>query len=314
MASKVMSQPLRIENPEFWSFGTSRTMNSRLWFVNNKKLEQNILRFLARYAEKYEVEVYGFVPMGDHYHLAARFPKMNRAQFYRDFNARIAELVRFFVPEFPGGTLFGRRYAEQAIVEEVDLEDYFFYCALQTVQAGLSERISDYPGYNSFYDAIYSRTLRIPDIDWARYNAKKKVNPKKARKKDFTTIRKLTFLRLPGYEHLSASEYKKVMQEKLEERRARIIKKRRMEGKGFAGRKVLLAVKPGAEPYKTKKSKRTSKRPLVLTKKLDTKKTFLDWYFSILEKFRFASREYRKGNLTVEFPPGTYRPPCFVPG
>ena len=36
---KKQSQPLRIENPDHWSFASSRTIRSELWFVNNKKLD-----------------------------------------------------------------------------------------------------------------------------------------------------------------------------------------------------------------------------------------------------------------------------------
>lgn len=91
MPPKVQSQPLRIECADYWSLATSRTINSRLWFVNNPQLEQYALGHLARYREKHEIELYAFVMMGNHQHVAARYPKENRSQFFRDFNARIGD-------------------------------------------------------------------------------------------------------------------------------------------------------------------------------------------------------------------------------
>ena len=45
---KFWSQPLRVEAPEYAQLATSRCINSALWFVNNKKLEERIYAFLAK--------------------------------------------------------------------------------------------------------------------------------------------------------------------------------------------------------------------------------------------------------------------------
>ena len=89
---KYWSHPIRVECGERFQHITTRTAGSRLWFVNNKKLEERILAFLGFYQEKYTVELSSFKLMGNHYHLVARFPNKNRAQFMRDFNARICLL------------------------------------------------------------------------------------------------------------------------------------------------------------------------------------------------------------------------------
>ena len=88
------SQPLRIENPHFGSFGTCRTIQSRLWFINNPRLEDRCLGYLAKYRQKYGAKLYGFVFSGSHFHALMQFPDSNRASFYRDLNARAAEAVR----------------------------------------------------------------------------------------------------------------------------------------------------------------------------------------------------------------------------
>ena len=313
MATKIQSQPLRIECADYCSFVTSRTVNSRLWFVNNNKLEQHTLTFLAHYREKHRVELHAFVLMGNHHHEVARFPELNRSSFYRDFNARIAEGVRYFVEEFEGGSVFERRYSEQALPLDGDVEEQFFYCALQGVEDGLCEFPDDYPGYNSFHDAINGRRRVFRKVNWARYKARKRFN-KKLKPEDFTTEHILEFKRLPGYEHLSQRAYKKLMLKKREERRLKLVKERKAKGLGFLTREQLLATVPGTKPKKTKKSTRDSKRPLVLTKCPEARKQFLDWYFSIFEAYKAAVKRYRAGQLDAKFPTGTYRPPVFAAG
>ena len=55
----------------------------------------------------------------------------------------LLKLVKKYVRSFGEGPVFQRRYSEQAIPLESDLEDRFFYCALQPVQAGLCKKISE---------------------------------------------------------------------------------------------------------------------------------------------------------------------------
>ena len=218
------SQPFRIENPNVGSFGTVQTEESALWFVNSPDVEHAILGRLAQYQKKLGVTLYGFVFSGSHYHPLAKFPNSNRAAFYRDLNARAAEAVKRYNEDVPEGALFYRRYSEQALPIDKDIEESFFYCALQPVAAGLCKRISDYPGYNSFSDAINGVKRKFKVIDWAGYNAAKRHN-KKIKRSDFTTEYVLEYARLPGYEGMSQKEYRKMMLEKLEERRAKLVRK-----------------------------------------------------------------------------------------
>jgi len=307
------SQPLRIESSKFASFGTSRTVKSRLWFINNIRLEQRVLGFLAKYREKYNVRLYGMVFSGSHYHLLTHFTDCNRAIFYRDFNARAAEAVRSLILKFPGGRVFARRYAEQAVPTNEDIFERFFYCALQPVLAGLCRRISDYPGYNSFYDAIQGKVRKIELINWAKYRQVKRYNVK-VHPTDFITQYQLFYERLPGFEDLSQAEYAKMMLAELRKRTAKIVTELERKGHKFATKAQLRKVSAGKAAKNPKVSQRHSKRPLVLTACRKAKQNFLNWYFSIYYRYKSAVEKYVAGDVSVEFPPGTYRPPlCMVP-
>ena len=86
--------------------------------------------------------------------------------------------------------------------EEADIENYFFYLALQPVQDGLVDRISDYPGYNCFNDAVSGIERSFKVVDWGRYNDTKRWD-QDVKLEDFTTEVTLNYTRLPGYEDLS---------------------------------------------------------------------------------------------------------------
>ena len=298
----------RIEVSDIASMTTSRTRNSELWFVNNKQLETTILSRVAKYSTRYEVTLYAFGIEGNHVHGLALYPQCNRSSFKRDLNSAIAKGVMKHVPTYSGGSLWSRRYSAELVPAPEDIEKQFFYIALQPVQDGLVDKLSDYPGYNFFHDAVCGIRRKFKVVRWTEYNSKARWNPELSIE-DFTDEFELVYARLPGYEHLSQDEYKKLMYKKLEEHRMQVLTER---DKPCAGRSALLATRPGARPKRTKTSTRTSHRPRVLSVCAVRREHYKAWYFDIFFRHKDASEEYRSGNLHVEFPPGTYKPPIFT--
>ena len=81
----------RIETTKIATHISSRTRNSVLWFVNNEKLEKNILGIVAKAITKREVKLYALAIQGNHIHQSALFPKANRADYTRDVNSSVAK-------------------------------------------------------------------------------------------------------------------------------------------------------------------------------------------------------------------------------
>lgn len=285
---------------------TTRSIRSRLWFVNNSKLETACLGYAAKFSKRYAVNLYAFAIEGNHIHATALFPLENRAAFMRDLNSCIGRAVSRHIDNYIGGPLWARRYSVEYLPDEPDIEKYFFYVVLQPVQDGLVEKISQYPGYNCFYDAVNGIKRKFKVINWAAYNAAKRY--KHVNIKDFTEIVTLEYARLPGYEHLSQKEYAKLMHEKLEERRLEIVKNRYSKGETFMGREKLKLVRAGTIPKNTKTSSRTTHRPRILSLSNKSRAAAKSWYFTIYYAYKDASIRFRKGDMTVVFPPGTYRP------
>lgn len=293
---KTMSQPLRVENPDISSLITARCQNSRLWFVNNSKLEKEILFWLAKYTNKYSVELYAFALMGNHFHIVARFPLVNRAAFCREFNKCVAIAVRYHVPNFEGGTLFERRYAEQALPLDKDVEDKIIYCALQAVSSGLAKNIRDYPGYNSFFDAVAGKKRTLKRVNRAEYNQARRYN-KNVSPKDFLEVEVLSYAQLINNYELKAL---------CEKKRLELVAKWKKQGKRFPSRAKLRQIIPGSKPKTTKKSSRNSHRPHVLSRCPLAAKEYLKGYFSKIFEHKRAVKKLYAGQFDVAFPAGTY--------
>lgn len=297
----------RIEIPGTASFLTTRSRNSELWFVNNEKLEEAILGYVAKYATRYSVVLYGIALEGNHKQGVAKFPLMNRSDFMRDLNSSVARAVPRYVLDFPGGSFWGRRYSSEIVPGAEDIEEYFFYTALQPIKDGLVERLSDYPGYNFFHDAIWGIEREYQVVNWKEYN--------RARKRkgfvpisDYIETYALKYERIPGYEQLTQKEYAEMMLKKFELRREAIVRERRAKGLGFLGREKLLKVRPGSRPKNTKTSDINSHRPRVLSVCPERRAETKAHYFSIYFSYKDASKRYRNGELSVVFPFGTHKP------
>ena len=299
----------RIECGEIGSFQTTRSRCSELWFVNNRLLEQDILGYMAKFTNRYGVKLYAFAVEGNHIQFPALFPKANRAHFMRDLNSCVARAVPRRQVRHPGGRFWARRYSAEYLPGPEDIEEQFFYTVLQPVQDGLVDDIREYPGYNCFEDAISGARRRYKVVDWKAYNDARRWD-ESASIENFTYYCELRYERLPGYEDMPKGQYIKLMREKLREKTALAIERRKSPR--ALGAAALKRIKPGALPHNTKLSTINSHRPRILSKDNASRVKGNAWYFSIYFEYREVSAKYRAGDLSVQFPPGTYKPPLFT--
>ena len=302
----------RFYRPDLGVFHTTRTRNCELWFVNNPVLDETILAEAARCKERYNCKLYALAIEGDHIQMPAQFPNGHQSDFMRDFNSYVANSVKRLVKNYPGGGLFARRFSGEFLPTDTDIERKFFYTVLQPVQDGLVSKISDFPGYNCFHDAVWGITRKFTFVDWTRFNSDKRWK-RGIRIKDYTHEVTLKYDRLPGYEHLTQREYALLMSKKLEEYRIAAIKKREAEGTfGFAGKEYLKSVVPGTRAKNPKLSSRNSFRPRVISVDPIQREEIEAWYFETYFEYKRASRRYRRGDLSAVFPPGTNKPPVML--
>ena len=301
----------RIETIDTSSFITSKTRDARLWFVNNPTLEQAILGRLARWADKRTVSVHAFAIEGNHIHISALFPEANRASFMRDFNSGVARDVIRHQHDYVGGPLLRTDgYSSEVIPTNADAMTQFFYIVLQPVQDGLVDDITDYPYYNCFEDAIKGVVKTYKVVKWKEYHdAIRYGNPHNYTIEDFLHKHEFKFVRLPGFEDMNQDEYEKMMRNELKIRTQLALENR--EVKSCLGADRLKRVRPGSMPHSPKLSTPFQDRPRVSSKQSDVIESTMAWMDSIAFAFHEASRRWLAGDDSVEFPPGTYRPPRF---
>ena len=302
-----MAQPIRVEDPNSVFFLTTRTIGSKLWFVNNPTLDERILGYLAKYQSMFEVELFAFVIMGNHYHLIARFPQGNKASFMRAFNAIIAKLTAAHVPEFTDGKLWARRFSEQTLPRPEDIRHWFFYAALNPTLSGLTEDPLKYPAYNSFRDAVTQKKRSFMVFDKHGYTEAKRRGQDVSQSQFMETFT-LRWSKLPGLLKLSSDEYRRLLYNEYRMRLTEAVNAADEAGKRFPPINLIKRTSPGTRPRHSKKSHRFSFRPLVLTLCYDAKTRFLNRYFTIVDQFKLAVSKLKSGIFDVIFPKGTYRP------
>ena len=298
---------IRHEDPKRIWFITAKTAGNRLWFVNNQLLEEKILAWLAKYSTTYNVEIFAFKLMGNHYHLVARFRRANRAGFMKAFNSQLARLVQKYVSKFEGGQLIKPKYYAAPLLSNEDVLYWSLYVWLNVVSTGLAANIRDDNCYNSFADCAAQRKRVFELVNWAEYQQRKRYNPK-VKLKEFTVCFTLTYSRLPGMEELSHRGYYQALEQALAKRRDDYIQERRKAKLGFAGKAYLRSIVPGAKPKNPKTSKRDARKPLVLTLDTEAREQYIAEYFSLVDAYYNAANRYARGERSVRFPPNTYLP------
>lgn len=306
-----MAGVIKPEFPKEVVFITSRTILSRLWFKLTPQVCDFFNAALARYQERYGVEIYAFCLMGNHYHLLARFPKGNRARFVRDFNSILARSLPRMVKEFQGGKLWSRPYKLQIVPNSDDIINWFLYTVLNPVSSGITTEPTtlNRPNALTIIREGGERTFRW--LNRTDYENTKRKNPD-VDKERYYSSHTLKITRLPGMKSLTDGEYIARVEEIVGERRKSILKSRRAEGLGYLGETNLASQRTGVKPRRTKTSTRDSHNPLVLSLCHKTRQKFTKLYLDIAELYKVASHNFRNHIEGFEFPKNTYMPPCCI--
>lgn len=302
-----MAEQLKITNPDEICLTTIRTRKSKLWFVNNKALEEELLGYLAKYQQQYGVILYAFILMGNHYHMVAKFPKSNRHKFKQAFNRIFANILKRHVKQYSGGSVWARRYRPQALLQPRDVMHWFFYTVLNPVSSGLVKSIADYPCFNSYSMSLTGEVRTFTLIDWRDYKNRKRYN-KKLKPDDCKKEYQLKFSRLPEHEQQSQFEYRAFLEDECAKYTKEKIDARINNKQGFCGKENLLKTRIGTIPEHTKTSSRETYRPLALSLNAEALAIYIKDFFTISRSHRQASILFQKGHLKTKFPEGTFRP------
>ncbi|MCD4813747.1 transposase [bacterium] len=157
-----MGRPLRLKAPNLTYHITSRT-NGKQLFIKKSKDRKALCRILQRIKLKYSARIYGFTPMGNHFHLIIKMEEnTDVSSFMCEFKTAYA---KYYNTKYTvSGHFWGDRFRSTIIEENKHILACLRYIDRNPVNAGLV----DYPGkysYSSYICYAYGRKHETVSID-----------------------------------------------------------------------------------------------------------------------------------------------------
>ncbi len=301
-----MSRPLRNTDPEKINLVTIRTENAQLLLRPDEEVNSVLGGIVAKYQEAYGIILYAYIFLGNHYHLLVKAPQGNLWRFAQALNREIAKRVNWLRKR--RGHFWQRRYDAQIVLEKEDALEALLYVLSNPTHHGLVDHPKLWPGVHSYWHIIDGEDREYLFTNYTEYRKAKvsaRLTGKQLSLEDFQTKHSLALTPLPQFEHLSLTERNNLLLPLLEERIMRIRKEKQTSGEGFLGRKNILKQHPSFFPTHIKRTP----RPLCYTKSFKAKKIFIKYYLAWEAHYREASKKFRQGNLYIQFPRFSIRPP-----
>ncbi len=139
--ARFMARPWRIQYPNAVYHVTARGNNRQTVFEDDHD-RHDFLALLGRAAERFQLQVFAFCLMDNHYHLFLRTPEPNLAQAMHWLN--VAYSVRHNRRHDKVGHLFQGRYKSVLVLEDAHWIHLSMYVHLNPVRAGMVEDPADW--------------------------------------------------------------------------------------------------------------------------------------------------------------------------
>lgn len=158
-----MTRPLRIESADTFYHVLSRGNEGRRIFQTDRDYLR-FLELLGEFSERFEIEVWSYVLMINHYHLLLRTRQANLSRAMQWLG--VAYSTWFNAKHRRIGHLFQGRFKSFLIEEEDYLVRLLLYIHRNPVRAGLVERLAQYR-WSSYVSLAYDRK----EPDWLHRKA-----------------------------------------------------------------------------------------------------------------------------------------------
>lgn len=142
-----MPRPVRFVDPDTYYMLTNRCLLGMYLMAPDEECRRIIKGCLARAADQHDIELVCFVFMANHFHLIARFPKCNMAEFMEQFQSQLAS--RLNDHRGRSGPVFPTRYHDQALLDETVLLDKIQYVLNNPVKDRQVRSADRWPGVTS---------------------------------------------------------------------------------------------------------------------------------------------------------------------
>lgn len=302
-----MTRPLRDCTPDKVHLITCRSRNSELLLVPNPKINNCIGGIIAKYSAKYCINLYAAVALGNHYHILASAPDGNLHLFAENVNREIAKRINRMLGR--SGSLWGRRYDDQIVVEPIDALEGLLYILTNPVKHGMVSHPRHWPGFTTYWPTVKNVVQEYSVTDYTELNKARRravLKGEYIRESDYETKYKIEIKPIPIFKELGANLRLDKVKMLIDKRARNLCDKRQSEGLGFLGRKAVLSQAAiGNFPKKTNRSK----RPACYSKCPETIARFIEKLKIRRALYTESSIRFRLGDLTTEFPLFCFYPP-----
>jgi hypothetical protein len=285
---------------------TAVTFQNRKFLRPSKHVNEVILGVMGRGLHLYpEVHLIGYNVLSTHPHIdLAPDHQEVLSDFMEHFDTNISKEI--------GGKILGwnakfwdQRYKSIPIVDEPSMEARIKYLLSNGVKEHLVERVSDWPGVNSFR----AMTTGKPDKGkWydrtAFYYASRTKQGKDLTVEDFVTWYDVPLSPPPCWAHLTEAERQERVRQLACEAEEEAAGERERKGHRVLGVAAILS----ADPIKRPDEVERRPAPLCHATSRETRDSFKKLWVAVVEAYRRASAAFRDEKFEVEFPEGTFRP------
>ena len=295
-----MPRPIRLTLEDVPYFVTNRTMQGRFLLKPSPYTNNVIGSVLARATELFNVEVYAFVFLSNHFHMIVKAPPGKLSDFMGYVESNIA---RKLGPKIDWrGKFWQRRFSAEPILDDSALENRLGYIFAHGAKEGLVETPEQWPGLTCFPELLHGlrRSFQWYDAT-AHYQAKQRgdLRPREAFHKPCS----LKLSPLPHWKDLPKKEQEKNARDILQG--AKQHAQDSMNGKAPLGVQKVLQQHPHAKPHRSKRSP----RPLCHATTAQARRAFKKLYKQFVNDYQEAAQALREGDAHAEFPHFSYRPP-----
>ncbi|MCH9651946.1 MAG: transposase [Deltaproteobacteria bacterium] len=282
---------------------TLRCIQGRYLLRPSKRLNSLVIGVLARAQAAFQVRVHACSFMTNHAHLLLSVASQKDLSSFMNFvGSNIAREVNL-LQEWDG-KVWARRYSSIPVVGGESIEvAHLEYLLSQGTKEGLVDSPLRWPGINAAEALSNGRNLQGIWVNRTALNKARRRHPKKQiRSIEFEERLTLVLSPLPCWEDLPAAEHQVrirglVRQIEDSARQAR-------KGAAVAGTQAVLR----QDPHTRLPRLVTSPAPIVHASSRKVRLAFLEAYRLFVRAFRAAVERQRDGDLTVEFPVGSFPP------
>ncbi len=295
-----MPRPQRMYADTGMYFVTVKTFQDRMLLTPSKQMNEVIGGVLAKAILLSRVEVHGFVVMSNHLHVLVTAKGASLSRFMEYFLGNTARKVSKLIDW--SGALWQRRFKSIPVLDDASAEERLGYIVSHGVKEGLVRRPEDWPGLSCVRQLKEGTSVAYRFFCWARRWKKGQLRAGGADlwSDAWSELVTLTLSPLPSWKGLNPLQRKR----RIEGLISGIVEDGKSHFKTVAGVARILSRGPLHRPANKKKSP----QPLCHASTSDARQEFLDIFRNWMAAFREASKRFREGEWTVQFPPWAFRP------